>query len=119
MSLLGSIIPEPYGLLARIAAIAIIFVGAFATGWIKRGEADQDKIDQAIIKDQTKIIKIDHSQTIINNDLVNQLQKQVDALRIQNGYLQKKIVVIPDTCVLSKSWTDIYNESIVTPQVTP
>lgn len=119
MTLLGNLIPTPYDILVRIGVVLIVLGAAFGTGWVERGKHDQDKIDQAIIADQTKIIKIDHTQTIINNDLVNQLQNQINKLKTQNSNLQVQISKIPDKCVLSKDWVDIYNQSIVTPKETP
>lgn len=119
MNWLSNLIPPPWDVVARVGAVFLVLGGAFATGWVKRGLHDQDLIDQQIIKDQTKIIRIDHTQTIIDNTLVTQLQKQITGLKLQNSDLQQQINKVPDTCVLSKEWVGLYNNSIIQPKVTP
>ena len=119
MKLLTNIIPPPYDIIARIAVVFLVLGTAFTTGWVKRGIHDQDLINQQIIKDQNKIIKIDHTQTIINNDLVNKLQAQVNKLKDQNSILQTQVIKLPDNCTLSPGWIDLYNQSIVSPKEQP
>lgn len=118
-SLTTSLIPEPYALLARVGVVLLVLTGAFATGWIKKGEADQNAVNKQLVADQVKIIHIKDTQTIVDNTAVGQLQKQVASLQANNSKLQRQIassgsltVVTNGSCVLSKDWVDIYNASV-------
>jgi len=119
MKLLNAIIPAPYDILVRIAAIVLVVLGAFTTGWIKRGEHDQSIEQSKIIKDQQTIIRIHDTQTIIDTKTVNDLQSKLKTLRKKNDDLQKQIDTIPDNCTLSSEWVHIYNDSIKTNDATP
>jgi hypothetical protein len=119
MNLLSSLIPPPWDIVARVGVVLLVLGGAFTTGYFKGCEHVQNEINTQIIKDQTKVIRIDHTQTIIDNSIVTQLQKQITGLKTQNSNLQIQINKVPDTCVLSKEWVGLYNQSIIEPKVTP
>lgn len=109
---LTNLIPPPYNVLVRVGVVVLILVGAFATGWIKRGAHDENKLQAQIIAQQATVIRIHSKQDQINGKLVGQLQIQLSSLRKRNDQLQKDILTLPDTCELSSDWVHIYNDSI-------
>lgn len=108
----GNLIPAPYAIIARIGIVVLVLVGAFATGWIKRGAHDEYLLQEQIIKDQQTVIHINTKQDDIDNKAVTELQGKLTVLRKRNNDLQIRIETLSDTYNLSSDWVHIYNESI-------
>lgn len=124
MSLLSDLIPQPYAMVAKFAAIAIVAGVLFFTGFRVGMHHVEFKVQKQIIREQGKTIVIHDKQTVIDTSAVTALQRKNDALQARNDRLQSELskkpltVIIPATktapaqCYMSKSWVDLYNQSV-------
>ena len=119
MSLLSSLVPEPYGIILRVVAVVAILGGAFVTGYIKGESHYKTEIQTRIIQGQKKVITLTKIQKVTDEKAVTDLMGKVNILKERNYELQNKIKKLPtnvcsSTGNLSTSWVQYYNSSIKT-----
>jgi hypothetical protein len=117
MSLLNSLIPEPYGILIRIGLLVLLTGGAFGVGYMKGLNHEKTIVQTQVIKEQAKTITLYKTQTVIDTTTVTKLQKTVDDLRSRNEQLSTHVKNLPvNQCTrsgnLTADWVNDYNKSI-------
>lgn len=115
-----------YKYLAIAGVVLAIAIGSYFYGHHVGTLAESNAILKQATKQQIKTITIEHTQTVIDTTAVTKLQKQVDQLSADKKDLQAKLKATPTkeltniitgangvtSCVLSKSWVDLFNQSV-------
>ena len=106
-------------------AVLALTVGAFFYGDHVGGLSQKNAVLTQANKQEIKTITIEHTQTVVDTNAVDALQKKVDQLAADKTALLLQLKNTPapsltnittangvQTCSLSKSWVDMYNQSI-------